>query len=118
MSLNVNVRVAGSVTIIDLDGRITLGPATEALREVVRREATDNRCLIINLAKVSYIDSAGLGEMVGAHTHVAGRNGSIKLLHVQKRLQNLLQMTRLYTLFESFEDEEEAIRSCGTAASA
>src|SRR3954468_16088627 len=118
MSLNVSVRSSGSATIIDLDGRITLGDGTETLRDAVRREAANSQCIILNLAKVSYMDSAGLGEMVGAHTHIANRNGTIKLLNVQKRLKDLLQITRLYTLFEAFDDENEAVRSCKAAASA
>lgn len=118
MSLNVSTRSVGKVTILDLDGRITLGTATESLREAVRGAAAGSRCIILNLANVSYMDSAGLGEMVGAHTHVMNRNGTIKLLHVQKRLQDLLQLTRLYTLFEAFEDEKDAVRSCGATESA
>lgn len=118
MSLDVTVRSLGSVTIIDLGGRITLGEATESLRDAVRQEAAKNPNIILNLAKVSYMDSAGLGEMVGAHTHVTNRNGTIKLLNAQKRLQDLLQITRLYTLFEAFTDEAAAIRSFGTVASA
>jgi anti-sigma B factor antagonist len=118
MSLNVKVRAESKVTIIDMEGRITLGPATETLREAVRREAENSRCIILNLAKVSYMDSAGLGEMVAAHTHVTNRNGAIKLLNVQKRLQDLLQLTRLYTIFEAYEDENRAIRSFDSAASA
>ena len=118
MSLKATARTAHNVTIIDLDGRITLGEGTEVLRDAVRREAANNPNILLNLAKVSYMDSAGLGEMVGAHTHVTNRNGTIKLLNAQKRLQDLLQITRLYTLFEAFTDEAAAIRSFGTVASA
>ena len=118
MSLNVNARTSGNVRVIDLDGRITLGPATERLREVVRREAANNANIILNLAKVSYMDSAGLGTMVGAHTHVSNQKGTIKLLNVQQRLKDLLQITRLYTLFEAFDNEADAVKSFGTAAPA
>jgi anti-sigma B factor antagonist len=118
MSFDVNVRSSDKVTIIDLDGRITLGGATELLRETVRREAAKNPNIILNLAKVSYMDSAGLGEMVVVHTHVNNRNGAIKLLNVQQRLKDLLQITRLYTLFEAFYNEADAIRSFGAATPA
>jgi anti-sigma B factor antagonist len=118
MSLTASVRQSGGVTIIDLDGRVTLGDATGLLRETVQREADKNPQIILNLAKVSYMDSAGLGEMIGAHASVTRRNGRIKLLNVQKRLQDLLQITRLYTLFETYEDEATAVASFGTAAGA
>ena len=118
MSLTANVRQSGGVTIIDLDGRVTLGDATGLLRETVHREADKNPKIILNLAGVSYMDSAGLGEMVGAHASVTNRKGSIKLLNVQKRLRDLLQITRLATLFESFESEEDAVRSFGAGAGA
>ena len=118
MSLKATARTAHNVTIIDLDGRITLGEGTEVLRDAVRREAANNPNILLNLAKVSYMDSAGLGEMVGAHTHVANRKGSVKLLNVQQRLKDVLQLTRLYTLFEAFDSEDDAVRSFGAAAPA
>ena len=118
MSLDVTIRSLGNVTIIDMGGRITLGEATELLRDTVRQEAAKNPNIVLNLAKVSYMDSAGLGEMIGAHTHVTNRNGTIKLLNVQQRLKDLLQITRLYTLFEAFDNEADAIRSFGAAAPA
>jgi anti-sigma B factor antagonist len=116
MSLTASVRKAGGVTIIDLDGRLTLGDAAESLRNTVLRELESNSRLILNLAGVSYLDSAGLAEMVAAQATVARRNGTIRLLNVQQRIRDLLEMTRLNRIFECFDDESAAVRSFGTAA--
>jgi anti-sigma B factor antagonist len=118
MSLTATVRQSGGVTIIDLDGRLTLGDAAESLRNVVRRELENNPRLILNLAGVSYLDSAGLAEMVSDQASVVRRNGTIRLLHVQQRVKDLLEMTRLNRMFDCFDDESAAVRSFGTAAGA
>ena len=118
MSLTASVRQVGAVTVIDLNGRVTLGDATGLLRETVRKAAEGSSAILLNLAGVSYMDSAGLGEMVGAHASVTNRGGQVKLLHVQKRLHDLLQITRLYTLFETFEDEAAAVTSFTQSAKA
>ena len=118
MSLTASVRQVGAVTIVDLNGRVTLGDATGLLRETVQKVAEQNSSILLNLAGVSYMDSAGLGEMVGAHASVTNRGGKIKLLHVQKRLHDLLQITRLYTLFETFDDEAAAVTSFSQTAKA
>lgn len=118
MSLTASVRQAGAVTIIDLNGRVTLGDATGLLRETVRKAAEQNPAILLNVAGVSYMDSAGLGEMVGAHASVMNRGGQIRLVNVQKKLQDLLQVTRLYTLFETFDDEATALASFTQAAKA
>jgi anti-sigma B factor antagonist len=117
MSLTASVRQVGAVTIIDLNGRVTLGDATGLLRETVK-SAEGSSAILLNLAGVSYMDSAGLGEMVGAHASVRNRGGQIKLLNVQKRLHDLLQITRLYTLFETFDDEATAVMSFSQSAKA
>lgn len=111
MSLTINARDAQGVTVLDLSGRLTLGEATAAFRERVRAEAGKNPSLLLNVAGLSYMDSAGLGEMVGAQASVRGRGGQIKLLNMQSKLRDLLQITKLYTVFESFDDESEALRS-------
>jgi anti-sigma B factor antagonist len=98
-------------TVIDLEGRITLGDATERLRDAVMKEAQTMRFLVLNMASVSYVDSAGLGQLVGCHANVSSLGGQIKLVNVQKRLRELLQMTRLCTLFEIYEDEVAALHS-------
>jgi anti-sigma B factor antagonist len=118
MSLTASVRQSGGVTIIDFDGRLTLGTATELLRSTIHRELENSPRLILNLAGVSYLDSAGLAEMVSAQASVTRRNGSIRLLHVQDRVRDLLQMTRLDRIFESFDNEAAAVLSFGTAAGA
>ena len=118
MSLTASTRQMGPVTVIDLHGRVTLGDATGLLRDTVAKVAENSSAILLNLAGVSYMDSAGLGEMVGAHASVSNRGGKIKLLNVQKRLQDLLQITRLYTLFETYDDEATAITSFGQSARA
>ena len=116
MAFGVTKRVVDGITILDLEGRVTLGDATGKVREAVKGAVENNPNIILNLAGVSYMDSAGLGEMVGAFTTVAGRGGALKLLHPQKRLNDLLQLTKLCTVFETFEDEPSALRSYTAAA--
>ncbi len=111
MSLSLSTRSVGGVTVIDASGRITLGDATGLLRDTVLAAADSNTKILLNLADVSYIDSAGLGEMLGSYTSVRNKGGDLKLLNVQKRIKDLLQITRLYTIFETFEDEAAAIAS-------
>lgn len=118
MSLTTSVRQSDGVTIIDLEGRVTLGDATGLLRETITREAASSRNIILNLAGVSYMDSAGLGEMASAHNRVTRSQGRIVLLSPQKRLQELLHITRLSTLFATFDDEHAAISSFDQSASA
>ena len=118
MSLTLSTRPVGAVTVIDASGRITLGDATGQLRDTVHKEAEKNTKILLNLGDVSYIDSAGLGEMLGCFTSVKNRGGDLKLLNVQKRIKDLLQITRLYTIFETFEDEAAAIASYNKSASA
>ncbi len=118
MSLSLTTRTIGDVTVIDASGRITLGDATGQLRDVVQKEAEKNSKIVLNLGDISYIDSAGLGEMLGCFTSVKNRGGDLKLLNVQKRIKDLLQITRLYTIFETFDDEAAAVASFGKKASA
>jgi anti-sigma B factor antagonist len=110
--------MADGVTILDLSGRLTLGEATAQFRDRVRAEAEKNPRILLNVAGLSYMDSAGLGEMVGAHASVTSRGGQLKLLNAQQKLRDLLQITRLYTVFESFDDEASALRSFAQAAKA
>jgi anti-sigma B factor antagonist len=113
-----STRRVDNITIIDLRGRITLGAGTGELRELVREAMEHGPNIILNLSGVDYVDSAGLGEMVGAYTTVANRGGAVKLLNPQKKLDGLLQLTKLYTVFETFNDEAEAVRSFEQAAGA
>ena len=111
MSLIIRTRQAAEVTIIDLAGSIKLGEGTVELRDAIRKAPGDAPRVLLNLAQVDYLDSAGLGELVGSYTSIAGRGGSVKLLHPQKKLTSLLSLTKLYTIFESFDDEAKAVAS-------
>lgn len=116
MSLTLSNRQSHGVTIIDLSGRITLGEATGQLRDAVKAAvARGDKNIILNLAGVSYIDSAGLGELVGASTTVANSGGTLKLLNLQKKIKDLMQITKLHTIFECLEDENTAVKSFGAA---
>lgn len=112
MSVKLTTRQVGDVTVIDAVGRITLGEGSSAFRETIRDlVAKGNKKLLLNLADVSYIDSSGIGELVSAFTTVTNHGGVLKLLNLTKRVQDLLQITKLYTVFEVFEDEAAAVRS-------
>lgn len=112
MSLSTEIRDVAGVTIVDLSGRITLGEASVKLRETVRNLLNGGVTkMVLNLAQVSYIDSSGLGELVSAHTTASNKGCAIKLLHVQAKVQDLLQITKLYTVFDSHDDEAKAIAS-------
>lgn len=112
MSLSTAIRDVAGVTIVDLSGRITLGEASGQLRETVRNLLEGGVTkMVLNLAGVSYIDSSGLGELVSAHTTASNKGCAIKLLNVQAKVQDLLQITKLYTVFESHTDEAKAIAS-------
>jgi len=118
MFLVASIRSSRGVTIIDLKGRITIGDPAALLRDTVRREADKNLRLLLNLAEVNFVDSAGLGELVGCYTTLLNRRGSIRLLNLQPRLKDLLKMTRLLTLFEVYDDEQAAVDSFARATGA
>jgi anti-sigma B factor antagonist len=102
----------GDVTVIDVSGRITLGEGSSALRDALRElVAKGNKKILLNLGDVSYIDSSGIGELVSGFTTVANQGGTLKLLSLTKRVKDLLQITKLYTVFDVHEDEAHAIRS-------
>lgn len=112
MALTATVRKVRDVSIIDLNGKITLGENTAYLREEVRSlvsQGTKN--IVLNLASVSYVDSAGLGELVGLYTTAANRGSCLKLLNLQHRMRNLMEITKLYTVFPVFEDEKAVLSS-------
>ncbi len=117
MSLKANVRQSGDVSIVDLAGRITLGEGSGLVRNTIKELVSSGRKnVLLNLKDVTYIDSAGLGEMVGAYASVTNAQGNIKLLHPQAKVNDLLQITKLYTVFVAFDDEQEALRSFVSAA--
>ena len=112
MSLKATVRQVDSVTVVDLSGRITLGEGCSQMRELIRDQiAKGHRNLLLNLADVSYIDSSGIGELVSAFTAVSNQGGSLKLLNLTKKVHDLLQITKLYTVFDVHDDEAKAIAS-------
>ncbi len=112
MSVKISTRQVGDVTVIDASGRITLGEGASNFRDTVRElAAKGNKKLLLNLGDVSYIDSSGIGEMVSGFTTVTNGGGVLKLLGLNKRVKDLLQITKLYTVFEVFDDEPEALRS-------
>ena len=112
MSVKLNTRQVGDVTVIDAAGRITLGEGASAFRDTVRDLATKGeKKILLNLSEVSYIDSSGIGEMVSGFTTVTNHGGQLKLLGLSKRVKDLLQITKLYTVFEVFDDEAAAVRS-------
>jgi len=114
MPCKANIRQVGDVAIVDLRGRITLGDGAGIVRETVKDILREGqKRLVLNLGDVSYIDSSGLGELVSAYATGANQGAQIKLLNVQKRVQDLIQLTKLYTVFESFTDEAAAVQSFG-----
>ena len=112
MSLSIAIRDVNGVKVIDLSGRVTLGEASGLLRDTVRELLSQGaKNMLLNLENVRYIDSSGLGELVSAYTTAKNNECQVKLLHVQKKVSDLLQITKLYTVFESFSDEAEAVNS-------
>ena len=112
MSMNIKIRHVEGVTVMDLSGRITLGEGSVALREAVREAlAAGSKNILLNVADVNYVDSAGLGELVGAYTSVKNAGGNLKLLNISKKIKDLLVITKLLTVFEVRDDEKEAIAS-------
>ncbi len=105
-------RVVGDVTVLDLEGRIVLGEGDEVLRNKVRDVvAGGSRKVVLNLGAVSYVDSAGLGELVRCHTRLVRVGGAIKLLNLTERMEDLLQITKLVTVFETHDSEADALAS-------
>lgn len=118
MSVKLTTRQVGDVVVIDAAGRITLGEGASTFRDKIRELAGGgNKKLLLNLADVSYIDSSGIGELVSGFTTVTNQGGAVKLLNLAKRVKDLLQITKLYTVFDVFDDEATAIRSFAASSS-
>jgi len=118
MTLKTSTRLRDNVVIVDIVGELRLGDGTGLLRDVVRDTVAQGyRNVLLNLGSVRYIDSAGVGELMSCFTSVRNQGGHLKLMNLNKHVHNLLQITKLYTIFEVPEDEESAIRSyqVGTA---
>jgi len=112
MALRATYRDAGQVTVVDISGRITLGDGSALLRKTIRDLLGEQRMnIVLNLADVDYIDSSGIGELVSGFTAVKSRGGELKLLHLTKKVHDLIQITKLYTVFDVHSDEKAALRS-------
>ena len=110
-------RETGSVTVLDLSGKITLGEGDNQLKDKLNSLLHQGKKnVLFNLAEVNYVDSAGLGALVMAYTTVTREGGSLKLLNVTRKLQDLLSITKLLTVFETFDSEDEAVRSFSASA--
>ena len=112
MSMKASSRQIDGVTVVDLSGRITLGEGSIILKDTVRDLLSKgNKKLLLNLGDVNYIDSSGIGELVAAFTTVRNQGGELKLLNLTKKVHDLLQITKLYTVFDVKDDEATAIKS-------
>ena len=115
--MQIQERAVGDVMVLDLKGKITLGEGDELLKDKVNSLVNQgHKKIVLNLADVPYIDSAGLGEIVRTYTTVSRQGGSLKLLNLTKRITDLLSITKLLTVFETFDSENEAVRSFSASA--
>jgi anti-sigma B factor antagonist len=112
MALSISSREVDGVAVLDLSGRITLGEGSVQLRDAIRELlSSGSKSILLNMGDVSYIDSSGLGELVSAYTSTKNQAASLKLLSLTKKVQDLLQLTKLYTVFDIYDDEAKAIAS-------
>ena len=110
--MDIAERTVSDVTVLDLKGKMTLGEGDELLKDKINSLlASGKRKLVLNLEGVPYIDSAGLGEIVRTYTTVSRQGGSLKLLNLTKRIEDLLAITKLLTVFETYDTEQEAVKS-------
>jgi anti-sigma B factor antagonist len=113
MQMEIATRIVGKCKALDCRGEITLGPATAAIRNAIREAVQDGTPrVILNLAKVSYIDSAGIGELISGYIHVKNQGGDLSLLNLTKKINTLLVIAKLTTVFEIYEDEKSALEGC------
>jgi len=116
MSVKLTTHQKGEVIILVASGKLTMGEGTSTFRTKIREVvASGSRRIVLNMADVSYMDSSGMGELIAAHTTVTTAGGEIKLLNLAKRVHDLLKLTKLYTVFEAFEDEASAVNSFSAA---
>jgi anti-sigma B factor antagonist len=110
--LNIRERQAGDVTILDMDGRITIGEGSVAVRSAIRRLLEEGKKkILLNLAGVGYVDSSGIGELVSSYTTINREGGQLKLLNLTQKIQDLLAITKLLTVFDTYDDEATALNS-------
>jgi anti-sigma B factor antagonist len=118
MQLKLSTRVQKGVTIVDCNGRIVFGEESALLRDTVKQLVGENSNIILNLGGISYIDSGGLGTLVALYTTAHNAGGAVKLVNLTQRVGDLLQVTKLLTVFEVYENEQEAIDSFTKGAAA
>ncbi len=112
MSFKATAREVSGITVVDLSGRITLGEGSAMLRQMVRDLlGKGQRKVLFNLGDINYIDSSGIGELVSGFTTIRNQGGELKLLHLTKKVHDLLQITKLFTVFEVHDDEQQALAS-------
>jgi len=112
VNLKLGNRTVDGITIVDCNGRITLGEGSVVLRDAVKELLSKgDKKLLLNLGDVNYIDSSGIGELVSAYTTVKNQGGELKLLNLTKKVHDLLQITKLYTVFDVRDDETSAVKS-------
>ena len=110
--LNIKERQAGDVTILDMDGKITIGDGNVALRSAIRRLIEEGKKkILLNLSGVGYVDSSGIGELVSSYTTTSSKGGQLKLLNLTQKIHDLLTITKLLTVFDVYEDEATALNS-------
>lgn len=115
--MQIEERTAGDIIILDITGKMTLGEGDEILKDKINSLVLDgHKKIVLNLAGVPYIDSSGLGEIVRTYTTVSRQGGSLKLLNLTKRITDLLAITKLLTVFETHDSEEDAVRSFSASA--
>ena len=119
MHMTTSTRQIGGVTIVDISGRIVLGEESAALRQLVcDLLGKGHKNILFNLGDVNYIDSSGLGSLVGSFTSVRKQGGELKLLNLTNKVQDLMQITRLYTVFDILDDEAVAVKSFAQSSAA
>ncbi len=110
--MTIETRTSGPVTILDIHGKITIGEGSAEVRKMVRELLQAGKTdILLNLGDVSYVDSSGIGELVSSFTTVSNQGGQLKLLSLTKKLKELLAITKLLTVFDSYEKEEDALAS-------
>ena len=115
--MQIEERAVGDVIVLDLKGRVTMGEGDELLKDKVNSLVNQgHRKIVLNLADVPYVDSAGLGEIVRTYTTVSRQGGSLKLFNLTNRITDLLSITKLLTVFETFESENDAVQSFSASA--
>jgi anti-sigma B factor antagonist len=119
MNLTTNARQVGGVTIVDIKGRIVMGAESAAVRDVIANLISKgNKQIVLNLAGVDYVDSMGIGSLVSSFTSLRKQGGELKLLNVNDKVTDVMQITKLYTVFDIATDETAAVNSFGPSASA